>query len=208
MLLNRPTLWNGINTRPSGWRLTIQQVILETVQIHRDTDHGRFCFRQKQNYMKQYLQGNYPDGTTSYMFALIEKKNVNDPCPCVQIQMKWPSHQDLHCLPFCYWFLTEPPICNNESVQIQGWKNPCQKLGVKGIKSNQYGNLQSQHRGTLGLHVWSLWHVSKRTLEFTEQNLLQENVHWAPILRLQLLEIYPFSTVAGHSWLLSERKQG
>ena len=23
------------------------------------------------------------------------------------------SHQDLHCLSFCYWFLTETLVCNN-----------------------------------------------------------------------------------------------
>ena len=28
-----------------------------------------------------------------------------------------PSHQDLHCLPFWYWYLTENAICNNGSCR-------------------------------------------------------------------------------------------
>ena len=30
-----------------------------------------------------------------------------------------PSHQDLDCFQFCYWFMTETPICINRFVQIQ-----------------------------------------------------------------------------------------
>ena len=45
-----------------------------------------------------------------------------------------PSHQDLHCLPFCYTFLNETPISNNEHVQIQRWKSPCQKLGCERVR--------------------------------------------------------------------------
>ena len=44
-----------------------------------------------------------------------------------------PSHPDPHCLPFCYWFLTETPICNNGCVQIQRWKGPFKKKGIKGL---------------------------------------------------------------------------
>ena len=45
-----------------------------------------------------------------------------------------PSHQDLHFLPFRFWFLTETPICTSGRVQIQGRKNPLQKL--KGERVN------------------------------------------------------------------------
>ena len=38
------------------------------------------------------------------------------------------SHQELHCLLFCFLSKTETPICINSSVQIQGWKSPLQKL--------------------------------------------------------------------------------
>ena len=36
-----------------------------------------------------------------------------------------PSHPGLHYLPLCCLFLTETPICNNESVQIQTWESSC-----------------------------------------------------------------------------------
>ena len=42
------------------------------------------------------------------------------------------SQEDLHCLPFCNYFLSETPIQNNESVQIQRWKSLLQNSGVKG----------------------------------------------------------------------------
>ena len=56
----------------------------------------------------------------------------------VQIQMRrlvTASHHYLYCLSFCYWFLTETLICNYWCVQIQRWKSPCQKLGVKALMS-------------------------------------------------------------------------
>ena len=40
-----------------------------------------------------------------------------------------PSHQNLHCLPFCFDFLTETPFWNNGSDQIQKW-TPVQKVGI------------------------------------------------------------------------------
>ena len=40
-----------------------------------------------------------------------------------------PSHQNLHCLPFCFWFKTESPICISGLVQIQWLQSPLQKLG-------------------------------------------------------------------------------
>ena len=39
-----------------------------------------------------------------------------------------PSHQDLHCLPFCYRVLTETPVCNSGCIQIWRWKSPLQEL--------------------------------------------------------------------------------
>ena len=39
-----------------------------------------------------------------------------------------PSHQDLHCLPFCLWFLTKTPIVKNGLDQIRRWKSPFNKL--------------------------------------------------------------------------------
>ena len=44
-------------------------------------------------------------------------------------------HQDLHCLSFYYWGLTEPSICNNGCVQIKRWKSPYQKLRDESIKT-------------------------------------------------------------------------
>ena len=39
-----------------------------------------------------------------------------------------PSHQDLHCLPFCFSVYIEMPIFNNGPVQIQSRKRPHQEL--------------------------------------------------------------------------------
>ena len=40
-----------------------------------------------------------------------------------------PSHQDLHCLPFCFLdFRLKTPICITGQVQIQDWKSPLKKL--------------------------------------------------------------------------------
>ena len=48
-----------------------------------------------------------------------------------------PSHLDPHCLPFCYRFFTETPVCNNGCVQIQRRKSPFQKLRAERV--NLYG---------------------------------------------------------------------
>ena len=45
-----------------------------------------------------------------------------------------PSHQDLHCLPFCFRVLTETPIPNNGYVQILRWNSPHQKLRGERVK--------------------------------------------------------------------------
>ena len=67
------------------------------------------------------------DNTILTISTLQTKKdaiaNSVDPDETARYQ---PSHQDLHCLLFCYLFLIETPICNNGCVQIQ---IPCQKLG-------------------------------------------------------------------------------
>ena len=50
----------------------------------------------------------------------------------VQIQKrlsKRASHQELHCVPFCFYFLTNIPTCNSGHVQVQRWKSPLQKHG-------------------------------------------------------------------------------
>ena len=55
----------------------------------------------------------------------------------VPIQMRqliMSPHQDLHCLPLCYFFLTETHICTNGCVQIQRWKTPFQKLRDERVK--------------------------------------------------------------------------
>ena len=57
-----------------------------------------------------------------------------------------PSHQDLHCLPFCYYLLTETPICNNVCVQIQRWKSPFQKLKGDMVKNDRINNLTGNQR--------------------------------------------------------------
>ena len=44
------------------------------------------------------------------------------------------SHQDLHCLLFCYRFFTPTPISNNGCVQKQWWKSPFQKLKGARVK--------------------------------------------------------------------------
>ena len=44
-----------------------------------------------------------------------------------------PSHQDLHCLPLLLIFDWNP-LCKNRYVQIQRWKSPFKKLGMKGSK--------------------------------------------------------------------------
>ena len=44
------------------------------------------------------------------------------------------AHNDLHCLPVCFWLLTGTPIWNSEQVQIQSWKKPLQKLEMKGLR--------------------------------------------------------------------------
>ena len=50
-----------------------------------------------------------------------------------------PSHQDLHCLQLCYWFLTEIPFRNNECVQIKIWKSPFQKFRREKVKLSVIG---------------------------------------------------------------------
>ena len=40
----------------------------------------------------------------------------------------------LHCLLFCFWFLTKNPIFINGLVQIKGRKNPLQKLKGEQVK--------------------------------------------------------------------------
>ena len=44
-----------------------------------------------------------------------------------------PSHQDLHCFPFWYWFLTETPICNNDEFKIKDGKLHFINSGLKGL---------------------------------------------------------------------------
>ena len=60
-----------------------------------------------------------------------------------------PSHLDLHCLLFCYWFLTESPICIGGHVQIQGWKSPLQTLSGEIVK--ELGDVG----GLLTLSCWT-----------------------------------------------------
>ena len=45
-----------------------------------------------------------------------------------QLQNDEPSHQDLHCLPFCFEFSIDTPICISGHVHIQGWKSPLKKF--------------------------------------------------------------------------------
>ena len=58
---------------------------------------------------------------------------ANSVDPDEMARNKW-SHQDLHGPPFCSWFLTETPICNNGCVQTQRWKSPLQKLWGEWVK--------------------------------------------------------------------------
>ena len=44
-----------------------------------------------------------------------------------------PSHQDLHCLSFCFIFLADLPICNNGFVQIKDGRIYFRNSGVKGL---------------------------------------------------------------------------
>ena len=44
-----------------------------------------------------------------------------------------PSHQDLHCLQFCYCFLTEIPVCNNGLSKFRNGKVHLRYLGIKGL---------------------------------------------------------------------------
>ena len=39
-----------------------------------------------------------------------------------------PDETARYCLPFCYCFLTQTPICNNGCFRIQRWKSSFQKL--------------------------------------------------------------------------------
>ena len=57
-----------------------------------------------------------------------------------------PSHQDLHCLPFCNNFLTETPIWKNGSDQIQRWKSLLRKH--RGEKVNKVTYLHNVTRRT------------------------------------------------------------
>ena len=51
--------------------------------------------------------------------------NSVDPDETVRYE---PSHQDLHCLPFCFCFKTETSFCISVHIQIRGWESPLQKL--------------------------------------------------------------------------------
>ena len=70
-----------------------------------------------------------------------------------------PFHQDLHCLPFCYWFLTESPFCISEYVQIQGWESPLKKTqGLKGkINCNflKYFQIDTSYLTCLKIKIWT-----------------------------------------------------
>ena len=48
------------------------------------------------------------------------------------------SHQDPHCLPFCYWFSIRTTICKNECVQIQRWNSQFQKIRGERVLWNWY----------------------------------------------------------------------
>ena len=54
-----------------------------------------------------------------------------------------PSHQDLHCLPFCFSVYTETPLFNEGPAQIQRWKRPLQELG--GERVNVVRVLDADH---------------------------------------------------------------
>ena len=69
-----------------------------------------------------------------YFIALSSLQTHTDTLQRVQIQSKELSHLDIYCLPFCYWFLTETPICTNGCIQIQRWKSPFQKLRDERMK--------------------------------------------------------------------------
>ena len=44
-----------------------------------------------------------------------------------------PSHQDLHCLPLCYWCLTEPPFATMDVSKFKDGKVHVRNLGLKGL---------------------------------------------------------------------------
>ena len=77
------------------------------------------------------------------------------PLQTVNIRMRRLVTSRLYILPFCYWVLTKPLICNNGCVQIQRWKSPFQELRGERIHT--------------GLHVWTIT---------VEENVQTMKSHW------------------------------
>ena len=64
------------------------------------------------------------------------------------------SHQDLYCLPFCYWFSTETPICNYGCVHIRRWKSLSQKLGGEKVNTQTPNCLAVYHTKAVPFHLF------------------------------------------------------
>ena len=70
------------------------------------------------------------------------------------------AHQDLHCLSFSYWILTQIPICNNDCVRLPRWKSPCQRNGAESVNKNS----NKQDSGLCKRHLITMWRTTCETL--------------------------------------------
>ena len=61
-----------------------------------------------------------------------------------------PSHQDLHCLPCSYYFLTKTPVCNNDVSKFRDGKVYFRRSGVKGYPKRTGSFTQIDLNGSVG----------------------------------------------------------
>ena len=68
-----------------------------------------------------------------------------------------PFHLDIHCFPFCNWFLIDVLICNNGYVQILSRKVYFRNIGAKGLILN----VRNFERNVWKKSIWSTWIVPR-----------------------------------------------
>ena len=125
---------------------------------------------------------------SSGLFRLPEQNNVFakrvDPDETAHHE---PSHLDLHYLPFCFDFLTETPILNNGSVQIQSWKRPL-KLGERAKAITEIWNYRTR------LYMQNL-KLSNTTLYAEFETIEHDCICWIWKYRTRLyMQIWKYRT--------------